>query len=164
MAQSKWTPSIGAVRVTPVTEYSVPGVNTTRRIVYRPPLAVWPSLRVHSVFCFERSLWHCGQLWPYVRMWLLGTCLQWNCNAMGDTAKIPLHILSICTQNAMLSLPNIHIIPSCQTYVAIDNPSLVPFVFCVTTWSYLWNYVCAANNVSHADDWQSNGCRCVSHL
>jgi len=71
---------------------------------------------------------------------------------------------STCAQNAILSLLIIHIIPSCQIYVAIENPLLVPSISCLTTSSYLWNYVRAADNVSNAENLESNGCRCVSHL
>jgi hypothetical protein len=62
MAPSEWTRSVRAVRDTPVADYSAPGVNTTRRVVYRPPIAVSLSLRVLSVSYFKRSLWRCGQL------------------------------------------------------------------------------------------------------
>ena len=67
-------------------------------------------------------------------------------------------------QNPILSLLIIHIIPNRQIYVAIDNPSLVPSVSSLTTSSYLWDYVCAADNDSHAENLQSNGCWCISHL
>ena len=70
---------------------------------------------------------------------------------------------STYAQNAILSLLIIHIIPSRQIYVAIDNPSLVPSISCLTTSSYLWNYVRAADNISHAENLQSNGCWCFSH-
>jgi hypothetical protein len=87
-----------------------------------------------------------------------------DCKAMGDAAKISPRVPSTCAQNAILSLLIIHIIPSRQIYVAIDNPSLVPSVSCLSTSSYLWNYVRAADDVSHAENLQSNGCRCFSHL
>jgi len=83
---------------------------------------------------------------------------------MGDTAKISPRVPSTCAQNTFLSLLNIHIIPSRQIYVAIDNPSLVPSVSCLTTSSYLWNYVRAADDVSHAENLQNNRCRCFSQL
>jgi len=83
---------------------------------------------------------------------------------MGDAAKISPHIPSTCAQNAILSLLIILLIPSGQIYVAIDNPSLVPSISCLTTSSYLWNDVPAADNISHAENMQSNRCRCVSHL
>jgi len=83
---------------------------------------------------------------------------------MGDDVKISPRVPSTCVQNAILSLLIIHIIPSRQIYVAIDNPSLVPSVPCLTTSSYLWNYVRVADDVSHAENFQSNGCRCFSHL
>src|SRR5258705_5400808 len=94
----------------------------------------------------------------------LGTRLHRDCNAMGDAAKISPRVPSTCAQNAILSVLIIHIIPSRQIYVAIDNPSFVPSVSCLTTSSYLWNDVHAADNISHAENLQSNGCRCVSHL
>jgi hypothetical protein len=40
MRASEWTRSVRAVRDTRVADYSAPGVNTTRRVVYRPPIAV----------------------------------------------------------------------------------------------------------------------------
>jgi hypothetical protein len=83
---------------------------------------------------------------------------------MGDIVKISPRVPSTCAQNAILSLLIINIIPSCQIYVAIDNPSLIPSVSCVSTSSYLENYVHAADDVSHADNLQCNGCPCFSHL
>jgi len=83
---------------------------------------------------------------------------------MGDIEKISPCVPSTCAQNAILSLLIIHIIPSNQIYVAIDNPSLVPSISCLTTSSYLWNYVRAADDDSDAENLQSNGCRCFSHL
>jgi len=85
-------------------------------------------------------------------------------NAMGDAAKISPCVPSTCAQNAILSLLIIHIIPSRQGYMAIDNPSLVLSVSCLTTGSYLWNYLRATDDVSHAVTWQSKGCQCFSHL
>jgi hypothetical protein len=40
MAPSEWTRSVRAVRDTPVADYSAPGVNSTRRVPYRPLIAV----------------------------------------------------------------------------------------------------------------------------
>jgi len=71
---------------------------------------------------------------------------------MGDAAKISSHIPSTWAQNAILSLLIIHIIPSRQIYVAIDDASLVPSVSCLTTGNYLWNDVCAADDISHAEN------------
>jgi hypothetical protein len=62
MAPSEWTRSVRAVRDTPVADYSAPGINTTRRVIYRPLIAVSLSLRVLSVSYFKQSLWRCGQL------------------------------------------------------------------------------------------------------
>jgi hypothetical protein len=90
----------------------------------------------------------------------LGTGFNRDRNAMGETAKTTPHVPSTSAQNAILSLLIIHIIPSCQIYVAIDNPSLVPSISCLTTSSYLWNYLRAADNVSHAENLQSNSCQC----
>jgi len=102
MAPSEWTRSVRAVRDTPVADYSAPGVNTTRPIVYHPPIAVSLSLRVLSVSYFERSLWRCGQLWQYVGMGSLGTRLHRDCNAMCDTANISPRVPSTSAQNAIL--------------------------------------------------------------
>ena len=44
MAPSEWTRSVRAVRDTPVADYSAPGVNTTRHVAHRPPIAVLPFL------------------------------------------------------------------------------------------------------------------------
>jgi len=90
-----------------------------------------------------------GQLWPYVGMGWLGTRLNRDCNAIGDSVKTSPCVPSICPQNAILSLLNIHIIPSRPMYVDIDYPSLVSSVSCLTTSSYRWNYVTAADDVSH---------------
>jgi hypothetical protein len=62
MAPSEWTRSVRAVRDTPVAGYSAPGLNTTRRVAYRPPIAVSPFLLALSVSYFKRTLWRCGQL------------------------------------------------------------------------------------------------------
>jgi len=94
----------------------------------------------------------------------LGTRLHRDCNAMGVTAKTSPRVPSTSAQNAIHSLLIIHIIPSRQIYVAIDNPSLVPSVPCHTTSSSLWNYVRAADDVSNAENLQSNCCRCFSYL
>jgi len=40
MAVSEWTSSVAAVRDTAVADYSTPGVNTMRRIAYRPLIDV----------------------------------------------------------------------------------------------------------------------------
>jgi len=164
VAQSEWTRSVRAVRDIPVADYCTPRVNATRHVVYRAPIAFSLSLRVLSVSYFKRSLWRCGQLWQFIGMGSLGTRLHRDCNAMGDSANISPRVPDICAQNAILSLLIIHIIPSRQIYVDIDNPSLVPSVCCLITSSYLWDYMHAANNISHVENLQSNGCRCFSHL
>ena len=95
---------------------------------------------------------------------ILSLLIMRDCKAMGDAAKISPRVPSTCAQNAILSVLIIHIIPSRQIYVAIDNPSFVPSVSCLTTICYLWNDVRAADNISHAENLQSNGCRWFSHL
>jgi len=70
---------------------------------------------------------------------------------MGDTTKASPCIVSTCAQNAILSLLIIHFIPCRQIHVAIDDPALVPSVSCLTSSSYLWNYVRAANDFSNAE-------------
>jgi len=164
MAPSEWTLSIGAVGDIPVAAYSAPGANTMRRNAYCPPIAVSLCLLALSVFYCKRTLWDCGQLWPYVGMGSLGTGLHRDCNAMGGAAKTSPCVRSTCAQNAILSVLIMHIIPNRQIYVAIDNPSLIPSISCLNTSRYLWNHVCAADNATHAENLQSNGYQCVSHL
>jgi len=62
MAPSEWTRSVRAVRDTPVADYSAAGVNTTRRVAYRPPITVSQFLLALSVSYFKQTLWRCGQL------------------------------------------------------------------------------------------------------
>jgi len=83
---------------------------------------------------------------------------------MGDAVKTSPCVPSTCAQNAILSLLIIYIIPSRQIYVAINNPLLILSVSSLTTSSYPWNYVRAADDVSPAENLQTNCCRCVSHL
>jgi hypothetical protein len=95
---------------------------------------------------------------------ILSVLIKRDCKAISDTAKISSRVPSMCTQNAILSLLIIHIFSSREIYVAIDNPLLVPSVCGLTTSSYLWHYVSAADNVSHFQNLQHNGCWCCSHL
>jgi len=60
MALSEWTRSVKAVRDTTVGEYSAPGVKTTHRVTYRPPMAVLPFLLTPLVSYFKQTLWRCG--------------------------------------------------------------------------------------------------------
>ena len=83
---------------------------------------------------------------------------------MGDAAKMSLRVSSPCAQNTIRSLWIIHPIPSHQIYVAIDNPLLVPSVSCLTTSSYVWNDVLAADNISHTENLQSTSRWSFSHL
>jgi len=80
MAASEWTCSVRDVRDTPVAIYSTPGVNTTRCVVYCPPIAISPFLLALSVCYIKQTFWRCGQLWPYVRMGSLGIRMHRDCN------------------------------------------------------------------------------------
>jgi len=53
MTPSEWTRSVRAVRDTPVADYSAPGLNTTRRVAYRPPITVSQFLLALSVSYFK---------------------------------------------------------------------------------------------------------------
>jgi hypothetical protein len=79
---------------------------------------------------------------------------------MGDAAKISPSVPSTFPQNAILSLLIIHIIPSCQIYVAIYNTSHIPAVSWHSISSYLSNCVGVAHNVSHSEKLQNKGCLC----
>jgi len=57
MAPSEWTRSVRAIRDTPVADYSARGLDTMRRVAYRPPIAVSPFLLALSVSNFKRTLW-----------------------------------------------------------------------------------------------------------
>ena len=164
MALSESTRSLRADSDTPVEDYSALDLNTTRRIAYRPSIAVSPFLLALSVFYYKRTLWNCGQLWLYIEMYSLGTHFHRNCNGIGDIAKISPCVSSSCAQNAIPSLLIIHIIPSRQIYVAINNPSLMLSISCLTASYYIWNSESAANDDSHAENLQSNSCQCISHL
>jgi hypothetical protein len=95
---------------------------------------------------------------------ILSVLIVRDCKAMGDAGNISPRVPSTCAPNAILSLLIIHIIPSRQIYVAIDNQSFVLSVSCLTSSCYFWNDVRAADNVSHAENLHTNGCRCFSHL
>jgi len=164
LAPSERRHCVRAIRGTPGVDYSEPGLNTRHRDAYHPPFAVSPFLLVLPVSCFKWTLWRCGRLWLYVGMSSLGTHLHQDCNALGDIAKISPRVPSTCAQNALLSLLIIDIISRCQIYVAIDNPSLVPSVPCLTTCNYPWNYMRAADDVFHPENLQTNCCQCISHL
>jgi len=71
---------------------------------------------------------------------------------MGVAAKVSSHIPSTWGQNAIHSLPIIHIITSHMIYVAFDNPSLVTSGSCLTRCSYLSNDMRAAENISHTEN------------
>jgi hypothetical protein len=62
MAPSECTHSVGAIRDTPVADYSALGRNTTRRVEYRPPIAVSPFLLALSVSYVQQTLGRCGEL------------------------------------------------------------------------------------------------------
>jgi hypothetical protein len=163
MASLEWTRSVRAGRDAPVADYSAPSLITMCRVADRPPIAVSPDLLALTVSYFARTLWLSGKLWPYTGMGSLVTRLHQNCNMMGDVATISSCVSSTYAQNAIHCILIRHIIPSHQIYVGIDNPSLILSVCCLTTCSYLWNYVHAADGVSHADKVPSNSGGCVSH-
>ena len=94
----------------------------------------------------------------------LGKRVHRDCNAMGEAVKISLGIPSIRAQNAIISLLIVHIIPSRQIYVAINYPLLFPSGCCLTSCSYIWNFMHAADDVSHAENVQSNSGRFLSPL
>ena len=94
MAPSEWMHYIRAVRDTPVADYSAPGVNTTRRVAYCPLIAVSQFLLALSGCYLNKTVRHCGQLWPYVGMRSLGTRFHRDCNEMGDAVKISPHVPS----------------------------------------------------------------------
>jgi hypothetical protein len=98
MALSEWTPYVRAVRDTPVEDYFTSGVNTTHRVVYRPAISISLGLIVLSVYDFKRLFWHCGQLWKWVVLDLLGKWLHWDCNTIGDTANISTCVPSTCAK------------------------------------------------------------------
>jgi len=164
MALSEWRHSVRAVRDTPEADYSAPGVITMYHIAFRSLVAVSLFLLALSVPYFKWTHWHCGKLGPYITIGSLGMHLHQDYNAMGNIANISPCVSCTCMQNAILFLLIIHIIPSRQIYVAIDNPSLIPSVSCFTISSYLSNYVCAVNGASHSENLQSNGCQWLSHL
>jgi hypothetical protein len=164
MASSEWMSSVTDFRDTTVAEDSAPSINTMPSFWYRPPITVSLFLHVLSVTYCKRSHWRCSQLRKSVGMVSMGTSIHWDWNAMGDAEQISPRIPSTCVQNAIHFLLIIHIIPSPQMYVAIDNPSLIPSVTCLTTRSDLWNHVHTAVNVSRAENLQSFSCQCFSHL
>jgi hypothetical protein len=57
MAPAEWTRSVRAVRNITVAAYSAPGINNTRRVAYRPPIAVSPFLLPLSVSYIKLTLW-----------------------------------------------------------------------------------------------------------
>lgn len=91
-------------------------------------------------------------------------CLQLDCNGMGDAANVSPCIPSTCMQSAILSVLNIHITPSRQLYVAINNFLLILSVACLTASIYSWNNMGAADDVSHAENLQSSHNWFISHL
>ena len=148
----------------PVVANSTPSVHAMHRVAFHPAIAVSLFLLTLSVSDFKQTLWKCGLLWPYVGMSSVGTRLHWDCDAMSDAAGISPPVHSTYTPNVILSVMIIHIIPSRQINLAIDDPLLVPSVTCYSTGSYLWNDSCAADDVSHWENLKCIGCRCFSHL
>jgi hypothetical protein len=68
-----------------------------------------------------------------------------------------------CAETALFAVLITHIIPRCQIYVAIDNSSLFPSLCWLTTSRYLCNCMGVADNVSHTENLQTDGCWCFSH-
>jgi len=130
------------------------------RVAYGPQITVSPLVLTWSVAYFKQTLYRCGELWPSIGLGSFGSRLHLNYNAISDTAKISPCVPSPCVQNAIFSFLVIHIIPRRQIFVAVDNPSLIPSVFCLKTSSYLWNSVGAPDDVSHAQNMQRNSCQC----
>jgi len=164
MTPSEWTRSVRAITNTPVADYLAPSANALRHVAYCAPIAMSPFLPMLSICYIEPTHLHCGQLWPYVCMSSLATRLYRDCNGMGYAENISPHVPSTCVQNAVSSWLIILIIPSRPIQVAIDNPSLVPSVCCVTTWRYHWNYLRTADDGSHEENLQSNGCGYFSNV
>jgi len=71
MAPSEWTHSVSAVRDTTVADYSTPGVNTTRRVAYRPPIAVSPFILAPSVYT------KCTLSLAHLLIWLVLSMISW---------------------------------------------------------------------------------------
>jgi hypothetical protein len=111
--------SVRAVRDTPVAGHSVIGIDTTSEVAYRTPIAVSLFLLALSFSKLKQTLWHCGELLPYVRIGSLDSRLHWDCNVMGDAVNISPLDPSNCTYNEMLTILITHILCSCQIYVAI---------------------------------------------
>jgi len=88
----------------------------------------------------------------------IGVAMRWV------TLRISLLAFLLPARKMHFTLQIIHIIPSRQIYVPIDNPSLSLSISSLTSSSHLWNYVRAADNISHAENLQSHGCRCFSQL
>jgi len=151
MAPSEWTRSVRAVRDTPAADHSAPGVNWTRRVPYRPLIAVSLFRLILSVFYFKRSLWRCGQLWPYIGMGSLGTRVHRDCNAMGDAAKISPRVPSTCVQNAILSLL---IIRDCNGW-RCENLSSCSFYLRAKCNSLFTNYTHHSKWPDQCGYWQS---------
>jgi len=93
---SESTRCIRAIRDTPVADYSAPSFNTTQRIAYCPPITVSTCLLALSVCNLRWKHWRCGQLWPFIGMCSLGMRLHWDCDSMGDIAKIYPCVPSTC--------------------------------------------------------------------
>jgi hypothetical protein len=101
MGTSEWTRTVGAVRDTQVVDYSTPSINATHCIAYRPPIPISPFLLTLSVSYSKQTLSHCGQLWPYVGMGLVGTHWHWDCIAIGDAANISPHVPSTLSSRSV---------------------------------------------------------------
>jgi len=122
LALSECTYFFGVIRDIPVAPDSTPSGSTTHHVAYHPLIAVLPSPLTLSVFYVTEILRHYGELWQYFGMGSVCTYLHWDCNAMGGTKNTSFRVPSTCIQNAIFSSLIIHIIPSHQIFIAIDNP------------------------------------------
>jgi hypothetical protein len=93
-------------RDSPVADYYLPVINTLCHSLYCPAIAVSPCICMPPISNFTRSHWCSGQPGPHIRMGAFCLNIHWDCNVMGDVAKISFHIPFTCAPNAILSLPN----------------------------------------------------------
>jgi len=163
-APLEWACPVSAGWDSPVTDDSIPGIETTQSVSFGPPIAASPCLLLLSLPYFKRWLWLCGQLLRYFGLRSFGMCLHWDCNPMRDTANISSCLPSTSAQIPFDSLLIIHIILMIQCNMVIENPLLVPSVSCFITHCYPWNSVCTTDNVSHAENLQINRCQRFSNL
>ena len=157
-------PCARPVRDIPVVAYTAPCIYRTLCVANRTPLTICPCFRILSVSNLKHTLW-CWRptvtvCWNGFIVHILASWVQW--------ARWRCENLSLCSFHrrpcAFVSSLIIEIIPSSHIYRAINHPSLVPTVSCLTPSWIIWYYVCAADDVSHAEHLQSECCQCFSSL